>query len=120
MSSIEIGDWVFDQNQRPTRVLGLIQGRVEGYTSEKEWNTAHYEKQGIQWVLQPSTLSSKNGSHRIGLHLITESGTFMVFDRFTKKEKIVRDFTEVGHQAIEDTYSFIAQQLRSKTNDEAR
>jgi hypothetical protein len=120
IASIDVGDWVLDEHQLPTRVLGIIRGRVEGDPGDKQWNTAYYAKQGDKWVLQPSTLSVKKGSYHIGLQLITESGTFMIYHGSEKREKTVRDFTEVGHQAIENTYVFIAEQLRSKTNDDAR
>ena len=49
-----------------------------------------------------------------GLSLLTESGEVIIWDPRTKKEKRVRDFTEVGYYAIHETYSYVDARLRMK------
>ena len=46
-----------------------------------------------------------------GISLITDTGEYIVWDDETKQEKIVRDFTEVGHQNIHKTYAFMSDRL---------
>jgi len=103
---------VCDDTNQPTRVIGIISGHINGRTHEKEWNTAIYEKIGNQWILQPSTLPVDVWK-TTGYHLITASGTFAYYDSSQHKNRFVRDFTEVGHDRIEETYEFIADRLRS-------
>lgn len=112
LANIDIGDTVIDDTHQPTRVIGIISGQVDGRTNEKEWNTAMYEKSGEQWILRPSTLPFDVWK-TTGYHLITDSGTFAYYDTTHHKTRIVRDFTEVGHDRIEETYGFIADRLRS-------
>lgn len=112
LANIEIGDRILDGFDHFTRVLGVVTGHVEGRVQEKEWNTAIYEKQGEEWVLQPSTLTPSTWK-TIGYHLITESGIVAYYDTKHNTSRIIRDFTEVGHNRIQDTYSFIANRLRS-------
>jgi hypothetical protein len=47
-----------------------------------------------------------------GLTLITESGDFIIWDEIEKKEKIVRDFTEIGYKEIHKTYPLVSSRLR--------
>ena len=47
-----------------------------------------------------------------GMTLITENGEIIIWDEINKKEKIIRDFTEVGYHSIHETYSFVATRLR--------
>jgi hypothetical protein len=44
--------------------------------------------------------------------LITETGEFTIWDMKDKKEKIVRDFTEIGYKEIHKTYSLVESRLR--------
>ena len=46
--------------------------------------------------------------------IITESGEFIIWDEIEKKERVVRDFTEVGYKTIHETYPFVASRLRTK------
>jgi predicted ATPase len=45
--------------------------------------------------------------------LITETGEYIVWDPSEQKEKIVRDFTEIGYDSIYETYSFVEERLRT-------
>lgn len=112
LGNIDIGDWVIDETRQPTRVLGIVSGYVKGQPNEKEWNTAIYKKEEDCWRICESTLSPSQ-TNITGYHLITESGTFVYYHRKNNTMDIIRDFTEVGHDRIEETYSFIADRLRS-------
>lgn len=112
LANIEIGDRVLDEFDHFTRVIGVVSGHVEGRIQEKEWNTAIYEKCGDAWTLQPSTLIPSTWK-TTGYHLITESGIFTFYDIKHNTSRMIRDFTEVGHTRIEETYAFVANRLRS-------
>ena len=45
------------------------------------------------------------------MSLITDDGEFIIWDDVTKKEVLVRDFTEIGYQSIHETYPFISARL---------
>jgi hypothetical protein len=45
--------------------------------------------------------------------IITETGEFIIWDELEKKEKLVRDFTDIGYNSIYETYSFVADRLRT-------
>ena len=67
-----------------------------------DWVSACIQKEGGTWVRRTTT---SPGPDTIGYHLITESGTFRT------KQGLFRDFTEVGADRIQDTYSFVASRL---------
>jgi len=53
----------------------------------------------------------------VGYHLVTESGTFFI-DVYDSVPILVRDFTEVGYDRIDETYAFVLSRLNVR-NDEA-
>jgi hypothetical protein len=56
----------------------------------------------------------RQGTHHLqGMALITETGEYIVWDPSEQKEKIVRDFTEIGYDSIYETYSFVEERLRT-------
>jgi hypothetical protein len=111
ISEIEFGQ-VVDRNGKEQDVLGCIKEHVS-HAEDKDgtWYTERYEEdQGI-WKKSKNTVPA--GSDTIdGFALITESGEYIIWDEKEKKEKIIRDFTEVGHQEIHKTYAFLEARLR--------
>jgi hypothetical protein len=111
ISEIEFGQ-VVDRNGKSQDVLGCIKEHV--YHAEDNdglWYTERYEEEQGVWKKSKNTVSI--GSHTIdGFALITESGEYVIWDDKEKKEKIIRDFTEVGYEEIHKTYAFLEARLR--------
>ena len=115
--------WVLDRHGKEQRVLGFIRGEVEEYESETgdlctSWNTELYEERDGVWIKgTTSCLKPTTGAPRLqGIHLITETGEWIWWDEGEKKEKIIRDFTEVGYDSIHNTYPFVSSRLRPADN----
>ena len=114
--------WVLDRHGNEQRVLGFIRGEVEEYEQDGDstlWNTEMYEQQHGVWIKGTvSCLKPTTGAHpRLqGIHLITETGEWILWDEGEKKEKIIRDFTEVGYDSIHNTYPFVSSRLRPADN----
>ncbi len=113
--------WVMDRHGNEQRVLGFIRGEVEEYELDGNphlWNTELYEERDGVWIkgattcLKPTTASK--GLQ--GIHLITETGEWILWEEREKKEKIIRDFTEVGYDSIHNTYPFVSSRLRPADN----
>ena len=115
---------VMDRHGKEQRVLGVVQGEVEMYDLDmssglSQWNTELYEENNGVWIkgcvsgLKPTTGTQKKLQ---GIHLITETGEWILWDDVHKKEKIIRDFTEVGYDAIHETYPFVSSRLRPSDN----
>jgi hypothetical protein len=117
--------WVMDRHGNEQRVLGFIRGEVEEYEIDTHdlhhtsWNTELYEERDGVWIkgdtscLKPTTATKANLQ---GIHLITETGEWILWDERDKKEKIIRDFTEVGYDSIHNTYPFVSSRLRPTDN----
>lgn len=113
--------WVMDRHGKEQRVLGFIRGEVEEYELDGDplWNTELYEERDGVWIkgdtscLKPTTATKATLQ---GIHLITETGEWILWDETEKKEKIVRDFTEVGYDSIHNTYPFVSSRLRPADN----
>jgi hypothetical protein len=108
---------VVDRHGKNQTVLGCIKESLWNATQKDgTWHTERYEYQPTSekdgtWVksahhVQPGTETL------IGYALITESGEYIVWDDKEQKEKIIRDFTEVGYQDIHKTYEFLEARLR--------
>lgn len=118
---------VLDRHGKEQRVLGFMRGAVEEYELENHddshgvvsWNTELYEERNGVWIkgatscLKPTT-GIKASLH--GIHLITETGEWILWDEKEHKEKRIRDFTEVGYDFIHHTYPFVASRLRPADN----
>jgi hypothetical protein len=104
---------VMDRMGKEQDILGIVYGEVEGSHDEKDtWHTEHYEEHDGIWIKGSSTVHQ--GTHHLqGMALITESGEYIVWDPSEQKEKIVRDFTEVGYHSIHETYPFVEARLRT-------
>ena len=112
---------VLDRHGKEQRVLGFIRGEVEEYELDGDplWNTELYEERDGVWIkgdtscLKPTTATKATLQ---GIHLITETGEWILWDETEKKEKIIRDFTEVGYDSIHNTYPFVSSRLRPADN----
>jgi hypothetical protein len=113
IGEVEIGDFVLDHNNFFTEVLGLYKDSSEFVPSSGPnpavWS--YYEGKRVWKHPYEKHLFDYNNQHhpnmkvQAGFHLVTESGTFMAKDLW------VRDFTEVGHKRIHETYPFILHRL---------
>ena len=106
-----MGDKVIDKKDREVEVLGIIYGEVEGLKEiDKKWTIGLYEWINNNWRKSNDTIIK--GTDKIkGLYLITESGELIIMGE-DGKDRIVRDFTEVGYVNIHQTYSFVSTRLR--------
>lgn len=101
LSDIRIGSWIYGRNSW-TKVIGISHRRVEGgfgqvgnritdgnwlLEADGTWDHPDIEYDTLPWL---------------GIQLITDSGLFRI--RFnTGEERIVRDFTEIGKDNIQDS-----------------
>jgi hypothetical protein len=108
----KIGHIILDRNGNAQVIRGVIHAEVEEAQKEQNtWHTELYEEEDGVWTKGKSNVI--HGVDNIeGMTLITESGEFIIWDEIDKKEKIIRDFTEVGYHSIHETYSFVAARLR--------
>jgi hypothetical protein len=105
------GGTVLNRHGKEQGVRGVVYGEIEDaeYGTET-WHTELYEEQDNIWMKGNSTIIP--GAEIIqGMSLITDDGEFIIWDEVTKKEVIVRDFTEIGYQTIHETYPFISARL---------
>lgn len=114
ISEIKIGTKILDSMGREQTVLGVVSAAVEGKPMEKVWNTELYELENGVWIKGQSTVLPDTVSNLTGYTLITETGEFVICNSEGKKEKVVRDFTDVGHKTIHKTYPFVASRLRTE------
>jgi hypothetical protein len=109
--------YVLDSNGKKQKVLGIVRGEVEDVNVERMrelgvWNTELYELKDSVWIKSDSTVVTGNDKIE-GMTIITESGEFIIWDENEQKERIIRDFTEVGYKTIHETYPFVASRLRT-------
>lgn len=109
---------ILDSKGERQMVLGVVKGEVENVDLErieKEgiWNTELFEKVDDVWIKSKSKLMHGN-DNITGMTIITESGEFIIWDEKEQRERVVRDFTEVGYKTIYETYPFVASRLRTK------
>jgi hypothetical protein len=108
--------YVLDSNRKKQKVLGIVRGEVEKVDESKTngvWNTELYELVNGVWSKGKSTIEPGNDTIQ-GMTIITETGEFIIWDEKLQKERIIRDFTEVGYKTIHETYPFVASRLRAK------
>jgi hypothetical protein len=112
ISKLNMDDKVLDRDNKEQSILGVINGLIENAEDgDGEWNTELYEFGNDVWIKGKSTVLSGSNSIK-GKTIITETGEFIIWDSNEKKEKIVRDFTDIGHKSIHETYPFVAARLR--------
>jgi hypothetical protein len=117
MGEIVLGQEVLDRDGNPQRVLGVIEEEVFGPVQSEVWHTEWYEDCGGTWRKRGANGSMMRETHEMvkGYALITESGEVIV--QYEGKERIIRDFTEVGYDRIHETYDFLAARLRTRKED---
>ena len=99
-------------------ILGVVSAEIDGIDDNNSlWNTELYEYNNGVWIKGLSTVKESKESKEIkgsacGMTLITDSGEFIIWDEVEQKEKIVRDFTEIGYKEIHKTYSLVSSRLR--------
>jgi hypothetical protein len=113
---------IVDTKGNKYKVLGIVKGEVEEVDAMKMnelgiWNTELYEYVNEVWIKTKSKVVP--GTDKIeGMTIITECGEFIIWDEDEKRERIIRDFTEVGYKTIHGTYPFVASRLRTKGTKE--
>ena len=113
LASLQIGDFIELSYNNPTRVQGLVDGLVNGERThhwlngciEKTYSSTASKKYRRLTTLKPSESTVK------GRHIITESGTLIAY--VNGQVLRLRDFTEVGIDALHRTYPFVAERLLS-------
>jgi hypothetical protein len=110
LESIRIGQALELSYNRPTKVIGTVEGRIQG-TGPSGWMSACIEK-----IYEPTgryhkrvTTITPSAQYLIGRHLITDSGLFLVTHE--SRVRRMRDFTEVGMDRIHETYPLVASRL---------
>jgi hypothetical protein len=118
ISSLEINkSYITNKDGNQYLVLGIICSEVENvsenYAQNEKWHTELYERDSTGvWVKGVSTLKLGGNILTHGYSIITESGEFILWDETTQKEKVVRDFTDIGYKRIHETYPLVASRLR--------
>jgi hypothetical protein len=114
IQTLTIGDTIMDAKGEQQRIYGIIWGEVEGdKTFGDQWITELYEWTEGVWIKGRASLYP--GVDRMeGVSLITENGECIIWDSIQKKEKRIRDFTEVGYKSLYKTYAYVDARLRMK------
>jgi len=110
LESIQIGDEIVLTYNNHTRVIGIVEGYVEG-VYETHWLSSCIEKTYNPTVYRRITTLRQNGTTELlkGRHLITDSGMLVVHANRSVLQ--LRDFTEVGIDQIHRTYPFVQGRL---------
>jgi hypothetical protein len=117
IGSLDLKASIFDTRGGEQSILGIIDSRIDGTSIDSDiWNTELYEWTDTIWKKGQSTVGVGNKSV-FGRTLITESGTFIIWDEVEQKEKLIRDFTDVGIHDIHKTYPMIASRLRLASSE---
>ena len=108
LRDLHLGTKILDKDTTYTKVLGIYEGTEQASSTDTFWSTDSiwWKTNGI-WTQNPVTM--KLPYKKYGFHLITDSGTFTIFN--TKSEFHVRDFTEVGASRISETYEWMKRRL---------
>jgi hypothetical protein len=111
ISELNINDMVVDRNGKEQEVLGIVNSVVEGVKDNGIWNTELYELSNGIWIKGVEKYD-KADETVIGQMIITETGEFIIWDETEGKDKIIRDFTEIGYKEIHKTYPMVISRLR--------
>lgn len=117
IKTIQIGDSIYG-NGHYTKVKGLYSGelQVEEVPTNPEWisDGVWILREGRFWSPTASGVQdTEDGTKTVqGLYLVTENGYVNTY-RYGKQE-LLRDFTEVGMAAIEQSYTMLDTFLRKK------
>ena len=110
--TVQIGEFIADGNQW-TKVLGVYEGEEEA-VNKSYWTSDSTWFRESEWMQRPNKKVVK--TLKPGYQLITRSGSFSIIslDQTTHR---IRDFTEVGIDQIESTYSWM-KSILSNPNSE--
>jgi len=110
IQDLRIGDQIELSYNNPTRVIGLVRGRVAG-RGAPGWLSSCIKKISTATYVRQTTVTKAMDptDHLIGCHVITESGKLLISNHGHIVE--LRDFTEVGAHQIAHTYPFVAKRL---------
>jgi len=101
--NIKRGDWVLDDN-RWTKVIGTCSREVDGGIGDKGERISDgvwIQQADGGWTHPDGKLDNWKWQ---GVQLITESGKYRIYTADLKNSYIVRDFTEVGYDRLEESY----------------
>jgi hypothetical protein len=108
LEALQIGDEIELSYNCSTRILGLVEGRIEGsYT--RHWISGVIERNYSSTGHCRVTTTSPSTDFLRGNHVITDSGTLVIYTNGQVRK--IRDFTEVGIDQIHKTYPFVAERL---------
>lgn len=113
---LSIGDYILDEHDHPQKIIGIVKGRIyhtPASSISSLWRTAVYEWEEGHWKWKRKTYE-EGTTPAMGIQLITENGTVVCWNLEEHRQEIIRDFTEIGHDEIHQTYSFVQNRLRSK------
>jgi len=116
IEDVIIGDYILCGVNAYTEVLGVYKD-----TSERQPSSG---PNPAIWCFYPThelwahPFRSYPSISTTGYHLVTKSGIFFI-DVYTASPLLIRDFTEVGWDRIDETYAFVLSHLNVR-NDEAR
>jgi hypothetical protein len=112
LDSIQIGDQIELTYNRSTRVIGIVEGLVNGEATS-DWLSGCIEKKYTPTgsIHRRLTTTAVSTDCIKGKHLITDSGLFVAYVNGSVLH--LRDFTEVGIDRIHETYPFVAERLAS-------
>ena len=105
LSDVRLGDEIM-AGDIYTRVLGVYHGEEEA-SSKTFWTSdSIWWRVANRWQQKPPSIKKVS---RTGIHLITESGTFSIFNNNAMFE--IRDFTEIGHKRLSETYDWMKKNI---------
>jgi hypothetical protein len=104
---------VVDRQGRPQRVVGKVRGEATVHKEDirEQWTTDMFELDKGAWRKGRGTLARGTGTVH-GENVMTETGELVIWDSAEKREKVIRDFTDIGYTAIHETYPLVASRLR--------
>jgi hypothetical protein len=95
------------------KVVGKVHGELHGNKEQTSstWATELFELDDTTWVKSSSTVV---GGEEVlmGENVMTETGELVVWDEREKRDKVIRDFTDIGYTTIHETYPLVASRLR--------
>lgn len=98
-----------------TKVIGLYKGQIlTDEPKNPEWvSDGLWMKSHSVWLTRDAGVKEKNDGNVLeGLCFITEEGTFYI--QSNTHVYLVRDFTEVGSEAISESYSWLDEAINKK------
>ena len=113
LSQLRLGSKVLDGKGETQRVVGKVQGEASAHKKRirGQWTTELFERDNGVWRKEQGTLVAGPDAVQGG-NLITETGELVIWDDVENREKVIRDFTDIGYTTIHETYPLVASRLR--------